>query len=144
MDTTRRRILLASTTLALAVGACKDGGGSGLIDRGRCDVLIECASSLAPQVRDEYEAAYGEGGTCFGSADPNAWAACRDACAMALDAINQAAELTGGDTCGTCSSDADCSSFGAGASCDVNGFCVPGDGMAEGGTEGDPSPGTRR
>jgi hypothetical protein len=89
---TRRICLLG---LGFALGACSGSqSGGGLIDRGVCDVLIECASSLAPDARDEYVALYGEGGSCWG-VDPQRWATCRESCRQALDAVNLAAELTG-------------------------------------------------
>lgn len=112
-------------SLLLLLGACKtDDGGSGIIDRGVCDTLIECASDLAPESRDEFIATYGEGGTCWQNG-PAQWAACRDACRDSLDAINLIGQATG-QTCGTCSSDGDCSSLGAGASCE-DGVCVGGE-----------------
>jgi len=130
-----RNSLVVAATLGLALGACNDGKGTqGLIDRGSCDVLIECAAALAPDARDEYEQAYGAGGTCWQSGPAN-WATCREACVMALDAINALGRISG-ESCGTCSSDADCSEFGAGATCNA-GLCSGGDGMAEGESGGD-------
>src|SRR5690606_13893766 len=108
--------------MLLLLGACKTGGdgGSTLVDRGVCDTLIECASELAPQSRDQFIAIYGEGGTCWQGA-PSQWALCRDACRDSLDALNLVGQATG-QTCGSCSSDADCS----GAVCE-NGLCVGGE-----------------
>jgi hypothetical protein len=134
MSRSRRRVLLASTTLAVCIGACKDGGTT-LIDRGSCDVLIECAAAIAPEARDEYESVWGQNGTCWQNANPMAWAACRDACKQTLDTINLAGMITG-QTCGTCSSDADCSQFGNGAFCDA-GLCSGGDGVSDEGETGD-------
>lgn len=125
---TRLRGWKVSTPLALgSFAACVSDGGStsSLIDRGSCDVLIECAASLAPEVRDEYEQTYGAGGVCWQSG-PNAWAGCRDFCSTTLDSLNLAAMATG-DSCGTCTVDANCGEFGAGATCE-NGFCAGGSG----------------
>jgi hypothetical protein len=119
------------------VGACLgDGGGTPSLDRGSCDVLIECASSLAPEAHDEYQQVYGAGGTCWLNG-PNTWAACRDFCRSSLEALNLAGQVTG-DTCGACSVNADCGAFGLGATC-VAGLCTGGGGgSGEGGSsEGD-------
>jgi hypothetical protein len=99
-------------------------------------VLIECAASLAPESRDEYEQAYGPNGSCWLNG-PSAWAACRDFCTSTLEALNLVAMVTG-DSCGTCSVDTDCSEYGFGASC-VDGLCTAGSG-SEGseGSEGNP------
>ena len=132
MRTPRFPFALLGLLVGLPLGACKDGGGSPFIDRGVCDTLIECASSLAPAARDEYIAAYGQGGTCW-MGGPTQWAACRDACRQGLDALNLIG-MTTGDTCGTCMSDADCSTLGPNSTCE-DGLCVGG-GMAEGGTDG--------
>lgn len=127
-----------SAIFACVVGACSDGGGQGvqLVDRGACDVLIDCAGSLAPEAEDEYEQTYGPNGTCW-DAGPDAWASCRDFCSMTLDALNLTGMLTG-QTCGTCSTDSDCADFGATAVCD-GGFCELGsdDTMADAETSGD-------
>lgn len=101
----------------------EQGGGVQLIDHGVCDVLIDCAASLAPETRDEYESVYGPAGTCW-AGGPQQWAACRDACRQTLDALNLVAQATG-EACGTCQTDADCSSYGVGAYCDA-GYCVAG------------------
>jgi hypothetical protein len=118
----RRRAYLLG--LSFIAGACSGDQGSGLIDRGVCDVLIDCATQLAPEVHDQYVAIFGAGGSCWG-ADPKQWAGCRDACVQTLDTLNMTAELTGVESCGTCQTHADCSSFGVGAMC-AGGYCVGG------------------
>lgn len=131
--------------IAFCFGACNGGGGGGgiqIIDRGVCDTLIECASSLAPEARDEYIATYGEGGMCW-TGGPTQWAACRDACRQGLDALNLVGQATG-QTCGTCMSDDDCSSLGPDATCE-EGVCVGvgvGDGESGEGMDGDGETGT--
>jgi hypothetical protein len=124
-----RQRLASGCLFGIIVGACSSNGGGGgglaLLDRGSCDVLIECAATLAPGARDEYEQVYGPGGSCWLNG-PGAWAACRDACRSALDALNLVA-MAGGETCGACTTDADCSSFGLGATC-VAGLCTGGSG----------------
>ncbi|KIG13483.1 hypothetical protein DB30_07995 [Enhygromyxa salina] len=80
--------------------------------------MIDCATQLAPEVRDEYVAIFGVGGSCWG-ADPKQWAGCRDACRQTLDTLNMVAELTG-ESCGTCQSALDC---GPGATC-AGGYCI--------------------
>jgi hypothetical protein len=127
----RVAFVLFGLLVGLPLGACKEGSGSAFIDRGVCDTLIECASNLAPDARDEYIATYGEGGSCW-TGGPNQWAACRNACLQALDGLNLIAQVTG-ETCGTCMSDADCSTLGPNATCE-DGVCV-GAGMADGGSE---------
>jgi hypothetical protein len=131
-------LALFAALVGVGLGACNGGGGGGsqLIDRGVCDTLIECASSLAPETRDEYIAAYGEGGMCW-MGGPNQWAACRNACRQGLDALNLAGQVTG-ETCGTCMTDADCGSLGPNATCQ-DGVCVgaSGEGGSEGGSEGE-------
>lgn len=115
-----------SMTLAFGLGAlvaCNDGGsgsGNAMLDRGACDVLIDCAASLAPDVHDEYEQTYGPNGTCWQNG-PNNWPACRDTCATTLQALNSAA-MASGQSCGVCSTDADCSDYGDGFVC-ADGFC---------------------
>ena len=118
-----------SLGLALAgllgfVLGCGSDSGTTLVDHGTCPTLIECASQLNPAVRDEYEATWGEDGSCW-QGGPENWQACRDACTMALDVLNQAAMISGQDACGTCATDDDCASFGTGASC-VEGVCSGG------------------
>jgi hypothetical protein len=140
----RSRVLSCSFLLA-AVASCNNdgGGGGGLIDRGACDLLIDCVSSLAPETRDQLIATYGQGGTCW-QAGPQQWAACRDACRASLDALNLIGQSTG-ETCGTCQSDADCATYGVGAVCDA-GLCLgggmsdgeTGDGNGDGDGDGDP------
>jgi hypothetical protein len=137
---------LACCFLLLATAACNNdgGGGGGLIDHGACDLLIECASTLAPEARDSFIATYGNGGTCW-QGGPSQWAACKDACRQSLDALNQLAELTG-EACGTCQTDADCAAYGVGTVCDA-GLCLGG-GVSDGETgdsnssgDGDGDPG---
>lgn len=55
--TTNRISLGFAAMLGLATGACNNdkGGGLDLIDRGSCDVLSECAASLAPESHNDYE-----------------------------------------------------------------------------------------
>lgn len=127
----RARSLLAFVLLFGCSKGGDEGGGGGLIDRGSCDVLIECASDLAPESRDQFEAAYGQGGTCW-TGGPESWALCRDACRDSLDALNLTGQVSG-QTCGTCESDSDCAASGANATCD-EGLCVGGD--PDGGTGG--------
>jgi hypothetical protein len=129
------RALACSLLIAVSV-SCNNGGGGGgggLLDHGACDLLIECATELAPESRDEYIAAYGDTGTCWQSG-PSAWPACRDFCRMSLDALNLA--MLGGETCGTCQIDADCAAYGPGASCDA-GLCLGGGDMQSDGETGD-------
>jgi len=115
------RILLPAFSFAVAIGA--SCGGTEILDRGVCDTLIECATQITPQARDEYVKFYGEGGTCW--ANPSQWETCRAACREALDAINSAAMVTG-TTCGLCESDSDCVGlYGADAVCDA-GVCTGG------------------
>lgn len=96
-------------------------------------MLIECASSLAPESLDEYEQSFGHSGSCW-SSGPQMWAECREFCASSLEALNLAAM---GDSCGTCSVDADCTEYGFGASC-VGGLCTGGFGSnADDGEEED-------
>ena len=131
-----RSCALAGSFLLGMVASCKDGGGGGgLIDRGACDLLIECASQIAPEARDEYEAVYGQFGTCW--QNPQSWAACRDFCRQTLDALNLAGMITG-ETCGTCSTNADCAQYGLGAYCDA-GLCLGGGGGMSDGETGDAS-----
>jgi hypothetical protein len=125
---------LACSFLLLVPTSCNNGGGGGgvgLIDRGACDLLIDCASTLAPETRDELIATYGQGGACW-QGGPQQWAACRDACRASLDALNLVAQATG-ETCGTCQTDADCAEYGIGAVCDA-GLCLGGGGMSDGET----------
>jgi hypothetical protein len=130
------RVALPCFVLAVLVGAaCPSGGGSPLLDRGVCETLIECASSIAPEAEAQYEAVYGEGGSCWTN-DPRAWEACRTACRDSLDALNLSGMVTG-MTCGTCEVDGDCVGvFGPGAVCDA-GVCVGGDPNATDGTSGE-------
>jgi hypothetical protein len=120
----RTLALSALGFVLVACGRSGDGSGGGLVDRGVCDVLIECAATLAPGVHAEYEAAYGPQGSCWLSGS-NAWAGCRDACSLTLDTLNLVGQATG-MTCGSCMTDDDCASFGVGAMCS-NGVCVGGD-----------------
>lgn len=117
------------------IASCNSGGGGGggLIDRGACDLLIDCASMLAPEARDEYLAVYGPAGTCW--QNPANWAACRDFCRQTLDTLNLAGMLTG-ETCGTCTTDADCAQYGVTAYCDA-GLCLGGGGGMSDGETGD-------
>lgn len=122
--------------LALGIfgGCLGDGGGpTPLIDYGSCPALIECAANLAPAARDEYEQAYGPFGTCWSNV--SSWSACRDFCRTTLEALNLVAMATG-DSCGTCSTDAECASFGLGAHCD-NGLCAGGSGSNADGETGE-------
>lgn len=118
--------LIASSALSFA---CSNDDGVGLLDRGLCDLLIDCATQLAPESRDSYLAAYGPAGTCW-TGGPSQWQTCRDVCRQTLDAINLTAQLSG-ESCGTCMTDADCVSYGAGASCSA-GYCVGAGGQASG------------
>ena len=114
----------------MSVGACADETTGGLVDHGSCDVLIECAAGLSPELTSVFEMAYGPNGTCW-DGGPAAWAGCRDDCAQALDVINMAGEGTG-ETCGVCTSDADCVEFGAGAVCS-EGLCTTVGGQTDSG-----------
>lgn len=122
--------------VGLAAGCSGDDGSTQLFDYGSCPALIECAADLAPQARDEYEQAYGPGGSCW--ANVSSWSACKDFCRTTLEGLNLIAMATG-DSCGTCSSDADCSSFGGGARCE-SGLCAGGSGSnADDGETGEES-----
>ena len=92
--------MLAGSLLVVAC-ARQDADGSGPLDRGQCDALIECAASLAPDLREAYEQSYGPAAPCWTNG-PEVWAACRDACAENLDALNAMSDencsLLGGDT----------------------------------------------
>ena len=116
------RIVLASALLASSflLGACPNDDPV-LEDRGVCDALIECANHLAPGTGDAYEDAYGPDGSCWGLG-PSAWQGCRDFCLMSLVALNLTA-TSSGETCGTCSTDSDCTDFGENAECDA-GYCT--------------------
>ncbi|NJK33045.1 MAG: hypothetical protein HC927_11900 [Deltaproteobacteria bacterium] len=57
MRTSRSLVLLIAGMSGIGLGACTNpDDGPGVIDRGVCDTLIECAAELAPEARDEYEA----------------------------------------------------------------------------------------
>lgn len=97
-------------------------------------MLIDCAASLAPEARAAYEDAYGPDGTCW-SSGPGAWAGCRDFCAMTLEALNLVA-MVSGDSCGTCTTVADCKEYGSLATCEA-GFCAGGNGSSTTGQSGE-------
>lgn len=114
---------------SLLLVACQSGGsGTPFIDRGVCDTLIACASELAPESHAQFVSNYGPAGTCW-AGGPNQWPLCRQACVDSLDAINLIGQATG-QTCGGCQTDADCSAFGPGATCEA-GTCVGDEGVAE-------------
>lgn len=111
--------------LAGSCAAESDTQADPILDRGACDVLVQCAELLSPALVTEYEETFGEGGTCWAQG-PTHWQTCRETCAAAIEAINIAGLATG-DTCGICESDADCADFGDGFVCEGE-LCVAGQG----------------
>jgi hypothetical protein len=113
-------IVLGVAVTGIVLGACSEQNDDA--GYGSCNVLIACAASLAPEVRDEYRQAYGQGGSCW-KPGVDSWPGCRAACVQTLSTLNALAEPA--ETCGTCSTDLDCIKFGGNAYCD-GGLCAGG------------------
>ena len=122
---------LLSAAAALSLGAslalaCSPAEDTTPSYEGSCPILIECAPDLVAntdvdEVTQYLEGAYGPEGSCWASGRIY-HEQCRSSCVAALEQYNLAV-VGQGASCGTCTTDSECTRFGSDAMC-IENFCA--------------------